>query len=168
MDNENKYIVTQWVDELSTSKSECKYVNTCYNTQSVDNDVIITIIMLRSNFVIKFVLCFSVNMEAVKPDHRSQYGLPCHSCHVRFSLLRTKWIYMSYYFLNSISSKNDLCISFRHLGFLMSVTQLCTMAIKTSLPSAGEQDANIKCNVCVCSEELFIYADVCNSTMTPL
>lgn len=22
-----------------------------------------------------------VNMEAVKPDHRSQYGLPCHSCH---------------------------------------------------------------------------------------
>ena len=94
MDNENKYIVTQWVDGLRSSESACKYVNICYNTQSVDNDVIIPIIILRIQFLIKFVLCFSVNMEAVKPDHRSQYGLPCHSCHVRFSLLRTKWIYV--------------------------------------------------------------------------
>ena len=142
---------------MRTSFSACKYVNTCSNTQSVDNDVIITIIILRSKFVIKFVLCFSVNMEAVKPDHRSQYGLPCHSCHVRFSLLRTKWIYMSYYFLNSISSKNDLCISFRHLGFHTSVTQLCTMAIKTSLPSAGEQDSNIKCNVWLQRGTIYVY-----------
>ena len=54
---------------------------------------------------------------------------------------------MHYCFLNSISSKNDLCISFRHLGFHTSVTQLCTMAIKTLLPSAGEHDSNIKFNV---------------------
>ena len=77
-------------------------------------------------------------------------------------------ICLQYYFLNGISSKNYLCISFRHLGFHTSVTQLCTMAIKTLLPSAGEKDSNIKCNVCFCREELFMYTDVCDSTMTPL
>ena len=30
---------------------------------------------------------FRVNKEAVKVNHRSQYGPPCHSCHVRFSSL---------------------------------------------------------------------------------
>ena len=65
--------------------------------------------------------------------------------------------FSSYYFLYSISSKNDLRISFRHLGFHTSVTQLCTMAIKTLLPSAGEQDSNIKCNVWLQRGTIYVY-----------
>ena len=38
---------------------------------------------------------FRVNMEAVKVNHRSQYGPPCHSCHVRLSSL-----IISFYFLH--------------------------------------------------------------------
>ena len=46
--------------------------------------VALTLMMiLRENWHISY---FRVNMEAVKVNHRSQYGQPCQSCHVRLNI----------------------------------------------------------------------------------
>ena len=61
---------------------------------------------------------FRVNMEAVKVNHRSQYGPPCHSCHVRFSslIIDNLFIWNHIFFFQTFGLPYE-CDSVMHYGY---------------------------------------------------